>query len=169
LNPPRPVICNTTLLSNFAVIDRVDLLSRALARPLFTTPEVIDEISAGVQAGYAHLVALESLLLSVHSPFVIVSILPDELSTFRDVRLRLHAGEASCLAIAFQRKYILGTDDLAARKAAQTKNVPVTGTIATLALCHHGLLSLEEANRLLQDMISAGYRSPVTCLDSFWK
>lgn len=166
---PKPVVCNTTLLSNFAVINRVDLLAHALGRPLFTTPEVVDEISAGVQAGYKHLVSLESLLLSDQSPFTVSSIMPDELPTFRDVRLRLHAGEASCLAIALHRKYILGTDDLAARKVAQAKGVPVVGTIAALTLCRHGLLALDEANRLLEQMIRAGYRSPVTRLDDFWK
>lgn len=163
------MICNTTLLSNFAVINRVDLLTRAFARPLFTTPQVVDEINTGVQAGYAHLASLESLLLSDPSPFPIVSVAPDELSTFRDVRLRLHAGKASCLAIALHRGYILGTDDLAARKVAQARNVSVAGTIAALALCRHGLLSLDEANRILQQMIDAGYRSPVSRLDTFWK
>ena len=169
MNPLNPVVCNTTLLSNFALVNRVDLLTQALARPLFTTPQVVDEISAGVQAGYSHLTPLETLLLSNSSPLTLVSITPDELAVFRDVRLRLHSGEASCLAIALQRSYTLGTDDLAARKLAQARKVPVVGTIATLLLCRHGLLSLKEANVLLERMIDSGYRSPVQHLNNFWK
>lgn len=169
MNPPKPVICNTTLLSNLALVNRVDLLPRALARPLFTTPQVIDEISAGVQAGYAHLTALEALLLSDASLVKIISLANNELATFRDMRLRLHAGEASCLAIAWQRNYTLGTDDLAARKVARAKQVAVIGTIGVLVKCQHGLVSLDEANAMLQRMIEQGYRSPVPRLDDFWK
>ena len=166
---PRPVICNTTLLSNFAAIDRVELLLRALSCPTLTTAQVIDEISAGVQAGYAYLETLESLLLSNSSPVEITSLDSNELATFRDLRLRLHAGEASCLAIAFHRRRVLGTDDLAARKIAQAKSVPVIGTLGALVLCRRGLLSLEEANRILQQIINSGYHSPVLRLNEFWK
>lgn len=166
---PSPVVCNTTLLYNFAAINRVELLLRALSRPIFTTVQVVDEISAGVQAGYAYLEALESLLLSNSSPVEITSLGSNELTTFRDLRLRLHAGEASCLAIALHRHHVLGTDDLAARKIARAKNVPVIGTLGALVLCRHSLLSLAEANRILQRMIDSGYHSPVSRLDEFWK
>jgi len=169
LNPAKPVICNTTLLSNFAVANRVDILTRALARPLFTTPQVVDEITAGVQAGYSHLGALESQLLAGTAPFTILSLDTAELPILRDLRVRLHAGEASCLAIAIHRSMVLGTDDLAARKIAKTKQVPVIGTVAAVVLCRHGLLSLDEANEILQQMIDAGYRSPVSRLDEFWR
>ncbi|MBI4788626.1 MAG: hypothetical protein HY782_16460 [Chloroflexi bacterium] len=168
MNPPTPIICNTTILSNFAAIQRVALLPRALARPLLTTPEVLDEIRAGVQAGYPHLEPLETLLLSDASPIQITHLTSDELTTPRGMRLRLHAGEASCLAIALHRGYTLGTDDLAARKIAQTKNIPLIGTVGALALCRHGLLSLEEANTLLERLIDSGYRSPTPRLDNFW-
>ena len=166
---PKPVACNTTLLSNFAAIHRVELFLRALSGPTFTTAQVIDEISAGVQAGYTYLESLESLLLSDSSPIGITPLGSNELTTFRDLRLRLHAGEASCLAIALHRRYVLGTDDLAARKLAQAKSVPVIGTLGALVLCRHGLLSLTEANQIQQQMIDSGYRSPVSRLDEFWK
>ncbi len=169
MNPPKPVICNTTLLSNFALASHIGLLVHALACPLYTTSQVIDEINAGVQVGYTHLTSLATLLLSDSSPIAVISLTTDELATLRDLRLRLHAGEASCLAIAIHRGYVLGTDDLAARKHAKAKSVPVVGTVAALILCRHGLLSLQEANQILQHMIDSGYHSPVPRLDDFWR
>ncbi|MBI4674283.1 MAG: DUF3368 domain-containing protein [Chloroflexi bacterium] len=169
MNAAKTVVCNTTLLSNFAAAKRTELLTRALDRPLCTTPEVVSEISDGVQAGYSHLNALETSLLGENSPLQIVSLEPKELVTFRELRLRLHAGEASCLAIALHRHYVLGTDDLAARKLAKAKGVDVIGTVGALILARKIGLSLAEANSILQEMIDTGYRSPVKQLDEFWK
>ena len=169
MNAAKPVICNTTLLSNFAAAKCADLLIRALARPLYTTPEVVSEISDGVQAGYSHLEILETFLLQENSPLQIISLESKELAIFRELRLRLHAGEASCLAIAKHRAWILGTDDLAARKIARAKGVDVIGTIGALIVARKIGLSLDAANRILHEMIDAGYRAPVKQLDEFWK
>lgn len=165
----KAVICDTTLLSNFAAAGQIALLLRALGRPLFTTPEVVAEISDGVQAGYAHLNELETLLLSADSPCEILSVDETEVGTYRELRLRLHAGEASCLAIAIHRALILGTDDLAARKIAKAQGVQVIGTVGALVLCKNELLTLDQANEILRQMIEKGYRSPVKRLDEFWK
>jgi predicted nucleic acid-binding protein len=169
LNPAKHVICNTTLLSNFAVVHRVDLLIQVLATPLYTTAHVLDEISAGVSAGYTHLEALEQQLLAADSPFVLTPLESQELKTFREARLRLHAGEASCFAIALHRQFVFGTDDLAARKIVRANKVVVIGTVGVMVLCRRGVLPLADANQFLQQMIDAGYRSPVPRLDEFWK
>lgn len=167
--PLKTVICNTTILSNFAAAGQIHLLLNALERPLATTPEVIAEISAGVQAGYSHLQPLELLLLSNQSPCEILSLDAQEVIKYRDLRLRLHAGEASCLAIAIHRDIIFGTDDLAARKIAKTESVQVIGTVGALVATQNGLLTLAQANAILKQMIDRGYRSPVQQLDAFWK
>jgi predicted nucleic acid-binding protein len=169
LNPPEAVICDTTLLSNFARVDRLDLLPRGLGRPIFTTVQVVDEIGAGVRAGYKHLAELEARLLAGAGSFPILELASAELTTFSDLRLRLHAGEASCLAIALHRGFILGTDDLAARRMAQARNVSVIGTVGVPILCRHSVLLLDEANAILQDLIAAGYRSPISSLDDLWR
>ena len=75
-------------------------------------------------------------------------------------------GEAASLAIAIHRGYRFLTDDRAARRYAAWAGVPVTGTLGVLMqLVDQGMLTLDDANDLLQGMISrAGYRSPVTDL-----
>jgi predicted nucleic acid-binding protein len=60
----------------------------------------------------------------------------------------------------------LATDDLAARRLAQGREVPLTGTCGILiALVRNDALSLAEANDALLEMIQRGYRSPVGNLD----
>lgn len=166
--PHKAVVCNTTLLSNFAAAKHIRLLLEALGHPCYTTSEVITEISAGVQAGYTHLNELESLLLSDASPCEILALTAAELTTYRQLSLHLHAGEASCLAIAAKRNLTLGTDDLAARKNARAQEVQVIGTVGALVLCKNGLLTLAHANEILAQMIQLGYRAPVPRLDEFW-
>jgi predicted nucleic acid-binding protein len=80
----------------------------------------------------------------------------------------LDPGEASCLALAITRRMTLVTDDLAARRLAEKRKVPLSGTLGILiALVRHNALSLKEANAMLAAMIQRRYRSPVDCLDEF--
>ena len=78
----------------------------------------------------------------------------------------LDPGEASCLALALSRRMTLVTDDLAARRLAEKREVPLSGTLGILiALVRHNAFSLKEANAMLAAMIQRRYRSPVDRLD----
>jgi len=73
----------------------------------------------------------------------------------------LHQAEASCLVIAVHRGWALLTDDARARKAARNWNIVVSGTLGVLVQAvRRGLLTMEDADALLAEMIAAGYRSP---------
>jgi predicted nucleic acid-binding protein len=62
---------------------------------------------------------------------------------------------------------LFASDDADARAAAQRRGIPVTGTLGILALAvRRKLLTLAQANALLNDMIAAGYRSPMQKLDA---
>jgi hypothetical protein len=77
----------------------------------------------------------------------------------------LHHGEASCLAIAHERKWTFLTDDKSARKAGKRLQIPVSGTIGTLVrLIKQDQLSLDEGDDLLNQLIVKGYYSPVPSL-----
>lgn len=83
-----------------------------------------------------------------------------ELSSF------LGPGEASCLAIASPRRWVLATDDLAARRQAGERGVRLTGTLGILIrLVREGHLPLATANSILAEMIACRYRTPVENLD----
>ena len=62
----------------------------------------------------------------------------------------------------------LVTDDLAARRLAQKRKIPLSGTLGILiALVRHNAFSLKEANAMLSVMIQKRYRSPVDRIDEF--
>jgi predicted nucleic acid-binding protein len=78
----------------------------------------------------------------------------------------LGTGEASCLAVAQERGHRLATDDKDARRLARQLGISLTGTIGILAiLVKQGDLTLVEGDRLLQEMVAAGYRAPLATLE----
>ena len=161
------IIVNTTVLSNFAAIERLDLL-RQLYGTIHIPPEVYQEIRMGLEEGYRFYQGIDRF---VH-PFVedgwiylVGASAEEELHLFEDLFQRLHQGEAACLAIAHHRDWLLLTDDLAARQEAERLGVRRSGSVGCLVLAvERDLCSLEQANRLLASMIAQSYRSPVTDL-----
>ena len=162
-------IFDTTVLSDLAVVGRLDLLEKRYRKMAATTVEVSDELRRGFQAGYGY---LEDALQQIQaiSPGGWLRIVAPESELEHQLRgefdLLLDPGEASCLALAISRGLILVTDDLAARQLAQERGVPLTGTVGILlALVRDRVLSLTEANGILAKMIERRYRSPVDRLD----
>ena len=131
--------------------------------------EVGDELRKGLQAGYGYLEQVMQQIESI-SPGGWLRILVPESEVEHRLRtefdLLLDPGEASCLALAISRGLTLVTDDLAARRLAKERGVPLTGTLGILvALVRGGVLSLTEANDILAAMIRRRYWSPVDQLD----
>lgn len=161
------IIVNTTVLSNFAAIEQLDLLRR-LYDGIHIPTEVYQEIRAGLEEGYRFYEGIDRLV----DPLVeggwihLVSASGEEELRLLDSLLQhLHQGEAACLAIAHHRGWLLLTDDLAARREAERLDVPRSGSIGCLVLAvERGLCSLSEANGWLAEMIDHNYRSPVTDL-----
>ena len=152
---------DTVALSNFALAGRLDLLVSRYGSRAWVTPAVLDEILDGIVAGYAELREIESALtaakLSSAPPLSAA-----ERNTFRELLRILAPGEASCIACAQTRGGTVVTDDRIARQCCAERNVKFTGTIGILkACCLNRMLSLQEADVILQAMIDAGYFSPV--------
>lgn len=92
-------VVNTTVLSNFAAVGRLDLL-RDTAGPLYLPVEVYDETVAGQMAGYEFYDRLEQHIV----PFApdgwlrLVSMNDDELQSFASLSPNLHQAERACLS-----------------------------------------------------------------------
>jgi predicted nucleic acid-binding protein len=160
------IITNTTVLSNFAAIGQLDLLRR-LYGTVHITPEVYEEVQAGLEEGYDFYAGLDRLI----HPFVkggwlrLTTMTEEELQLSRELPRRLHYGEVSCLVIGQERGWQVLTDDQAARRTAKQRGIAVSGSVGCLVLAvKRGLCSLGQANAWLQQMIAQGYRSPVTDL-----
>jgi len=164
----KKTIADTTVISNFAAVHRLDLLQKLLRR-LYVSSEVYEEIQQGLAEGYDYYEGIEQLVF----PFApdgwieLVSLQgANELRRFGEVPSRLHRGEASCLAIAKERGWAFLTDDKEARAVAKRWGIELSGTLGVLGRCvETGLLTLDEGNDLLQRMIEeANYRAPFTDL-----
>lgn len=158
------VIANTTVISNFASIDRLELLHH-LYTALYISTEVYAEIQQGAFEGYGFYSGIEQVIypLAEDGWIHLASIAgDDELRLFSTLPTQLHPGEASCIAIAYGRSWQFLSDDRAARQAARKLAVNISGTVGCLALAvERNLCDLPQANGWLQAMIRQGFRSPV--------
>jgi len=148
------VIVDNTVLSNFALIGREDILNKVLKNNFFVTEDVLEELKRGENRG-----------VLPKRDWRWIKILRIE-SSQEDFLFRLFAaflgkGESSCLSIAISRNLKVLTDDLDARKLAQRRGIPVSGTIGVLVeAVRTGILSVDEGNVMLSNMIAKGYFSP---------
>ena len=151
------LVLDNTVLSNFALTGRIDLLQRLSAERIVTVEEAWNEWQAGIQRDRippADVTWLSVLTLNESEQKIRDELMPP-----------LDLGEAACLALARSRGFALLTDDRVARREARRLGVPLSGTIgALISLMDDRLLTVAEANRLLQQMISHGYRSPFQTL-----
>jgi len=153
------VVADNTVLSNFALIEREDILAKLFKDTLFTTEEVLEELKQG-----------EYRNVLPERDWQWIKVLKKE-SSKEEFLFRLFAesfgkGESSCLSIAISRDLKVLTDDKDARKLAQRREVSVSGTIGVLVeAVREELLSIEEGNTMLSDMIEQGYFSPFEALD----
>ena len=160
-------IANTTLLSNFAAVGRLDLLRLGWIS-LYIPEQVYAEVQDGRLQGYTFYDHIEREInpFSPDGWLQLTSLqTPEEFRLYGELLGNLHHGESACLSIAVQRKWIFLSDDHAARQAAAKLQVQVSGTLGVLlSLVKRGLLKREEGDLALQAMMQKGYYAPVRSL-----
>ena len=137
---------------------------RSVVGTLFLSVQVYDEIQDGLQDGYDFYVEVEEMLHPFNEEgWLRLTSLQgeDELRLFGGIPKQLHGGEASALAIARNRAWVLLTDDHRARRQATEWGITLSGTLGVLIQAtRKGVVSVEEANDILKQMIARGYHSP---------
>jgi predicted nucleic acid-binding protein len=152
----RAALSDTTVLSNFAHIERPDLL-RALFVPLLVPPSVLEELRTGERRALIPKCAWDWLEMVVPTA--------SEQALAEVLRSTLGPGEAEGLAVAKSRNLLILTDDLDARRWAASSGLDVAGTLGCLRdLVKHSILDGAAADLLLARMRERGYRSPVLSL-----
>ncbi|AXG05662.1 hypothetical protein DU500_03990 [Haloplanus rubicundus] len=154
---PQPVFLDTTVVSNFASTDGIGLLTTVLDSPV-VVPAVREEIERGERAGYEYLDAVVDAL----AESLPVREVPSE-ADHSDIRDRLDAGEAESILGALEHGGTVATDDLAARRVAESREVPVTGSVGLLVLgVERGTIASETADDWLDGWRKhRGYYAPV--------
>jgi len=152
------VFLDNTILSNFALIGRTDLIYSLWPDVARTTRSVLEEYQSGTDVLDLPQEVWEGL--EVHElsdeEMVQMDMLPTQLGT----------GERSCLAAAILHKAVFASDDRQARKHATQAGLTVIGSIGILVQCvKKELIDKPTAQEILDKMIAANYYSPITKLD----
>ena len=155
---PALVLLDNTALTNFALVQRPDLVLNLFGDRCATTTAVFDEYQAGIINRGLPAHSWDNLpVLTLHSA---------EQTFAEQLPPQLGRGERSCIAIAVHRHCLFVCDDAKARREAQRLGVAISGTIGILIMnVRRNVLTLDESNAILTNMIAHGYRSPVSKLD----
>jgi predicted nucleic acid-binding protein len=159
---PRGFLFDTVTLSNFALARRFDLLVTRYGKRLLVTPEVLDEITEGIIAGYRPLCVIEHAVDQGDVGRTGCLTAKAGRQAYRELLRILASGEASCIAHAVACGGVVVSDDRTARQCCRERDISVTGTIGILKACvMDGSLDVDDADGLLQAMVDSGYYSPV--------
>lgn len=154
----QPVLIDNTALTNFALIQRPELI-------LDTWPGVCT--TSAVMAEYEAGVSLRQLPPDCWRKLTVVNLTVEETAVAAQLHPSLGSGERTCIAVAFQRSGLFVSDDYDARRQAQARRIPVTGSIGILLLAiRQERISLETGNQLLEQLIASGFHSPVNKLET---
>ncbi len=167
------VVVDTTVLSNFAHVERADFVK--LAFPEIIAPRtVVSELRQGESLGLVPSCDWSWLPVvdrdpAEHSPLDRLGKMLGRGTIARlaqeTLKMILDPGEVACIVLAISIKAVVATDDASARRVARSLGLAVSGTLGALAnLVDGGYLTLALADQLLQTMIVKGYRSPVRSL-----
>ncbi|MDR5673661.1 twitching motility protein PilT [Halalkaliarchaeum sp. AArc-GB] len=161
--PRNATVLDTTVLSNFAQVNHVELL---LNLPRLVTVEAVrEELEAGAET---HLYVENALaVLGREIPVVTPSASTETLE--EQLLESLDPGEAQALAVAAVADGMLVTDDGDARTIAAQRGVGLTGSIGLLVrFVESGHVSAATADEYLKRWIDeAGFRSPARDFDEF--
>lgn len=159
----QATVLDTSVLSNFAHVSRVDVL---LELPRTVTTDVVrSELQAGVET-HPYLDRALSVLGND------IPVLESD-SVARDIEEELgetlDPGEAQVLAIAEAANGIAVTDDGDAREIAARRDIPVTGSIGILVrVVEDDVISVDTADSSLKRWIDeAGFRAPARDIEVF--
>lgn len=154
--PPQPGVLDATVLSNFASIDQIGLLSSLAA--ICTVPVVADELRVGVETNPFLRPAVNALADDIP----VVRISDTVANREAAVRNRLDPGEAQAFALADIHDGRLLTDDGDARRFAKDRGLSVVGSVGVLlAAIDTGRIDDGTANEWLTTWIDEyGYRAP---------
>jgi predicted nucleic acid-binding protein len=155
-----PLLLDTTVLSNFVKVGHFSLLREIFPATIRIATQVCDELKAG---------GLDSAILEGVAAAWLRLVAPEserELSLYREYSQNLGAGESASLAIAICRSWAMATDDRAARQAARTAGVRLTGSVGILiAAVRANILTQAEGDTLLRNMRRQGFHFPISNLD----
>lgn len=167
---PLEWIFETTVLSAFALVGRLDLLEHRYAGRAHWCLEVQNEVMTGIAS-------FPALGVIVGLPWLGDALQSFAVDRIERIRQRLgggseddrHRGEAATIVFAMDNDWIMATDDADATRLARAEGLRTVTTPRILQACAKGgQLSADEAVALLEEMIDVhGRRLPRPAVDLF--
>jgi len=161
--PAEATVLDTSVLSNFAHVDRLNHLA-SLPR-VVTVAAVERELESGVET-HSY---LDMALAALDTTVPVVAPSPAAARIEAELREMLDPGETQALAVADAIDGTIVTDDGDAREIARRREVAVTGSIGVLVRAvESDDVDAETADTYLKRWIDeAGFRSPARDIDVF--
>lgn len=161
--PPNPSVLDTTVLSNFAYIDQIRLLSGLSG--ICTVPVVREELNDGVD-DHSY---LQSALDRLDEAIPVATISETVANREAVVSAHLDPGEAQAFALADAYNGRLLTDDGDARAFAKEQGVTVVGSVGVLlAAVDAGEIDEPTADEWLSTWIDEiGYYVPYRTISEY--
>ncbi len=134
------VVLDNTVLSNYGLLNRADLVTDLWPGRARITPDVLNEYQAGVRVA--------NLPEDIWNCLPVLTLTISEMALALSLAHRLGAGERSCLAVAITRGALFATDDEDARQHAKRAHIAVVGSVGILLRnIQQNQLSLSDAQR----------------------
>jgi predicted nucleic acid-binding protein len=158
------VVFDCCCLSNFALSGSMFILENLYGDKALVTEFVLAEVVRGIQSGHKDLERIQGALNKGWLRQVHVR-RQEEKSLFETLSVSLGLGEASSIAVAQSRGFLLASDDRAARREAGLLGIKLTRTLGILRKAvKHNLVKINEADSLLSRMIKHGFFSSLRTL-----
>ena len=155
------VIFDCCVISNFALSDSLSIMKDLYAHNAYITDFVSAEILRGIQKGHAGLMGIKE---AVSEGWLKETVLrtKQEKAFFESLSISLGLGDASSIAVAGTRSLTFACDDRVARGETNLSGVKLTGTLGILKRAvTKKIMNLSKADRILNQMITQGFYSPV--------
>lgn len=154
------IIFDCCCLSNFALSDSLFVLKKLYGKSIRISQFVSIEIIRGIQQGHKELGKIQDNHKEGWLKEVVLTT-QEEKDLYEKLSVSLGAGEASSIALAKTRKYVLACDDKAARREAGLLGVKLTGTIGILKKAvRSNIIHTKKGNLILEKMRAKGFYSP---------
>ena len=155
------IVVNATVLSNLSRVDRLGIL-KELYGNIVIPIQVYEEILQGISEGYSFLETVDKVAEEGWTVFEAPTS-KEGRKCFKELLVSVGYGEAAGIAVAKEQGLLFFSDDKKARQVAKEQGLEVSGTLDTLKLAvEEGMISIEESDKVLGEMIRGGYRSPIT-------
>lgn len=164
---PLPLIMDSTILFNFIIIGKFEILESLYKNQMLIPVDVKIEVSTDRVVGP---LLQEKINKGICEEYAIdYQCKPVEIKEYINLRKKFGHGESACLAIAKTWKVTIATDDMkAAKKYCEKNNISLIGTLGILYQAYDkNIITAEEGQAILSDMINIrAYKSPVSDFNS---